>query len=112
MSQAAKNNWYILRTAFRAERDVKHQLGSLGIECWLPLHSTSRVWSETTRVVNIPLYPSFLMVHCSEETVMGLSGKVEGKARVLFYEGKPVILQEARIDAVQELLTLVSGDKV
>lgn len=112
MSQAAKNNWYILCTAFRAERDVKHQLELLGIECWLPLLSTPRAWSGKTKMVDVPFYPSFLMVCCAEETAMGLSEKVDGKARVLFYEGKPVILQGANIEAIQELLKLVSGDKL
>lgn len=102
MSQAANNNWYILCTTARAERTLKDRLETLGVECWLPLHETPRVWSERVRLIRVPMYPTCLFVRCGATEIRDLPQRVQGMARVLCKDGMPAILREATVDAVAE----------
>ena len=55
MAVSNKQNWYVLYTAPRAEKQVKQRLDAQGIKSWLPLHKTPRVWSDRVKIVEIPL---------------------------------------------------------
>ena len=46
-------NWNVLYTAPRAEKQVKERIAALGVECFLPLHRTPRVWSDRVKIVEV-----------------------------------------------------------
>ena len=53
-------NWNVLYTAPRAEKQVKERIAALGVECFLPLHRTPRVWSDRVKIVEVPLFSSYI----------------------------------------------------
>ena len=57
---ADKTSWYVLYTAPRAEKQVRDRINALGVECWLPLHRAPRVWSDRVKIVELPLFNSYL----------------------------------------------------
>lgn len=111
MVKANSNNWYVLYTAARAEKQVKGRIDLLGVECWLPLHHAPRVWSDRVKMVDIPLFSSYLFVRCTDPVLRDLI-RVYGVARILFYNGKPAIVRQREIDAIKEFLEQASSHEL
>lgn len=117
MTDANKMNWYVLYTAPRAEKQVQGRIDALGVECWLPLHRTPRVWSDRVKVVEIPLFSSYVFVRCSDAELRDLI-RVYGVSRIVYYNGKPAVVRQKEIDAIREFLerasehVLCPGDEV
>lgn len=103
MSVVKQKNWYVLYTAARAEKQVLTRLQARGIEAWLPLHSTPRVWSDRIKMVDVPLFPSYLFVSCSEEELRGLI-RVYGVAQIVFHNGRPAVVSAKEIEAIRHFL--------
>lgn len=110
-------NWYVLYTAPRAEKQVKERLTAQNVECWLPLHRTPRVWSDRVKMVDIPLFTSYIFVRCTDSVLRSLL-QVYGVSRIVYYNGKPAIVRQKEIDAIQVFLEqaaehpLCTGDEV
>ena len=96
-------NWYVLYTAPRAEKQVKERIDRLEVECWLPLHRTPRVWSDRVKIVEIPLFSSYIFVRCTDTVLHDLL-KVYGVIRIVFYNQKPAVVRQVEVDAIREFL--------
>lgn len=103
MADVKQNNWYVLYTAPRAEKQVQSRVDALGVECWLPLHRSPRVWSDRVKIVDMPLYRSYLFVRCSEMELRNLL-HVYGVSRIVYYDGKPAVVRQREIDAIKLFL--------
>lgn len=110
-------NWYILYTLPRFEKRVKERLDSNGVTCYLPLHRCPRVWSDRIKMVDIPLFNSYIFVKCKAYEIMPLI-HVNGVIRVVYYDGKPAIVRQTEIDAIMQFIeeakekVLCTGDEV
>lgn len=100
---ADKTCWYVLYTAPRAEKQVKTRIEALGVKCWLPLHRSPRVWSDRVKIVELPLFNSYLFVWCTEPELRNLI-RVYGVIRIVYYDGKPAVIRQREIDAIQDFL--------
>ena len=96
-------HWNVLSTAPRAEKQVKERIEALGVECFLPLHRTPRVWSDRVKIVEVPLFNSYIFVRCPDDVLRDLL-RVYGVVRIVFYNKKPAIVRQKEIDAIQEFL--------
>lgn len=103
MTPPLETNWNVLYTAPRAEKQVKERLAALGVECFLPLHRTPRVWSDRVKIVEVPLFNSYIFVRCTDSVLRELI-QVYGVSRIVFYNGKPAIVRQKEIDAIHEFL--------
>ena len=92
---ADKTSWYVLYTAPRAEKQVRDRIDALGVECWLPLHRAPRVWSDRVKIVELPLFNSYLFVRCTDPELRNLT-RVYGVARIVYYNGKPAVSARRR----------------
>ena len=117
MASDKNQNWYVLYTSPRAEKQVQNRIAALGIECWLPLHRSPRVWSDRVKIVEGPLFNSYVFVYCSDSVLRDLI-YVYGVVRIVYYNGKPAIVRPKEIDAIKEFLeqasdhTLCPGEEV
>lgn len=96
-------NWYVLYTAPRAEKQVRERVEKQGVEAWLPLHRTPRVWSDRVKIVEVPLFSSYVFVRCTDAVLRDLL-KVYGVIRIVFYSGQPAVVRQKEIDAIKEFL--------
>lgn len=109
--------WYVLYTAPRAEKQVKERLEKINIECWLPLHRSPRVWSDRIKMIDVPLFMSYVFVKCKEYELRPLL-TVYGVSRIVYYNGKPAVVREKEIEAIRNFLEQASehplcpGDEV
>jgi transcription antitermination factor NusG len=110
-------NWYILYTSPRFEKRVKERLEWNGVDCYLPLHRCPRVWSDRVKMVDMPLFNSYIFVRCKQHEIMSLL-RITGVVRVVFYNGHPAIVRQQEIDAIKQFIekakekVLCTGDEV
>jgi len=112
-----RKKWYVLYTSPRAEKQVLTKLESIGVECYLPLHRCPRVWSDRVKLVDIPLFNSYIFVKCKDHELFPLT-QIRGIVRVVFYNGSPAVIRQPEIDAIKRFLEeasekiLCTGDEV
>lgn len=54
--------WYVAYVCVRHEKRVAEQLDHSGVECYLPLYRTSRMWNRRRAEVDLPLFPGYIFV--------------------------------------------------
>lgn len=111
MEQENISNWYALYTSPRAEKQVRERIAATGVTCWLPLHRSPRVWSDRVKIVEMPLYTSYIFVYCEEKKLRDLL-RIYGVARIVYYNGKPAVIRQREIDVIREFLELAAGKEL
>lgn len=103
--------WYVLYTSARAEKKVNNRLVELGVETYLPLHRQKKRWSDRVKIVESPLFSSYVFVKCNEHVLRSLL-QVYGVARIVFYLGRPAEVREEEIEAIKEFLELAHEKEI
>ncbi|WP_431243080.1 UpxY family transcription antiterminator [Flavobacterium sp. P21] len=96
-------NWYVLYTKPKWEKKVAERLTQIGIECYCPLITQVKQWSDRKKKVEVPLFNSYVFVQLSEidrNSVFNIPGVV----RYLFWLGKPAIVREEEINIIRASL--------
>jgi len=112
-----KQSWFVLYTTPRAEKQVQDKLERSGVECYLPLHRTPRVWSDRVKLVDIPLFSSYIFVRCKPYELYPLL-RLPGVVKIILYNGSPAVVRQTEIDAIKAFLeqakekVLCTGDEV
>jgi transcriptional antiterminator RfaH len=89
-------NWYVVYTKPKWEKKLAEQLKERGIECYCPLVTQVRQWSDRKKKVEVPLFNSYVFVQLAE-TDRNLVFFSTGAVRYLFWLGKPAIVREEEI---------------
>ncbi len=95
--------WYVLYTTARAEKHVELKLQAEGVETYLPLHKCPRKWSDRVKMVEMPLFSSYIFVYTTDEKLRTLI-RVNGVARIVYYNGKPAVMRPKEIEAIREFV--------
>jgi transcriptional antiterminator RfaH len=98
-----KKNWYVVYTKPKWEKKVAEQLKEKNIECYCPLITQVRQWSDRKKKVEVPLFNSYVFV-CLEESERDLAFLSTGVVRYLFWLGKPAIVREEEIQTIKKWL--------
>ena len=96
-------NWYVIYTKPKWEKKVADKLAQAGIECYCPLITQIKQWSDRKKKVEVPLFNSYVFVQLPEadrNTVFAVPGVV----RYLFWLGKPAIVRDEEIILIQKSL--------
>ena len=102
-----ETNWYVLYTSPRAEKKVKARLDEIGVENYLPLHRSPSVWSDRVKMIDKPLFNSYVFIQCKEYELRSLL-QVYGVVRIVYHMGKPAIIRQKEIDAIRFFLEEVA----
>ena len=57
-----KVGWYIVYTRPRHEKNLTKDLEHMGIETYLPMTNEKRKWQDRIKVIECPLFPSYVFV--------------------------------------------------
>lgn len=96
-------NWYVVYTKPKWEKKVADRLNQIGIECYCPLITQMKQWSDRKKKVEVPLFNSYVFVQLADierNSVFQVSGVV----RYLFWLGKPAIVRDEEIDSIKTSL--------
>ncbi|MEA5005252.1 MAG: UpxY family transcription antiterminator [Rikenellaceae bacterium] len=114
MSELEKSvplNWFVLYTAARAEKKVEMRIREMGVEVYLPIHRIRRKWSDRMKIVELPLFNSYVFVRCTEFQLRKLP-LVYGVARIVYYLQRPAVVRDEEIVAIREFLKIAEDKEV
>lgn len=98
-----EERWFAAYTCPRHEKRVAEQLQERSIESFLPMYRTARRWADRTKVVTLPLFPSYLFVRIRwTERLRAL--QLPGLVRFVGFNGVPASLPDSEIQVLQNAL--------
>lgn len=99
-----KPQWFAVYTKPRSEKKLKDALEKLRIQTFLPLLKQKRKWSDRWKIIDLPLFPSYLFVKItfSSESLKIL--KEPNSVNIVHFSGKPAVVEEEDIELMQTFL--------
>jgi len=99
-----KKKWFAVYTKPRWEKKIDGLLIRKGIESWCPLQRIQKQWSDRKKVIEEPLFKSYVFVRIdfSEERLKVLM--TDGILNFVHYLGKPAIIRDEEIDSIKHYL--------
>ena len=97
-----QNSWYVIYTRSRQEKVLASQLEAAGFEVYLPLISRVSNWSDRKKVVEIPLFNSYVFIKdvCDKYQFKNFKSFVT----FLNYNGKPAIVKQNEIEILKTII--------
>jgi len=102
-NSVSEDKWYALYTRPRAEKLVFQRLVEAGIETYLPLQKTYRMWSDRKKMVEKPLLSSYIFVKTNNKYFPTIY-KTNGVVKFVSFEGHPVSIPGKQIDNLRLLI--------
>ena len=96
-------NWYAAYTKPRWEKKVDKLLKTKGYESYCPLNKVRRKWSDRYKIVEEPLFTSYVFVLLSVDQFAEVR-QVSGIINFLYWNGKPGIVKNEEIVAIKKFL--------
>nr|WP_317165188.1 UpxY family transcription antiterminator [Flavobacterium sp. XN-5] len=96
-------NWYVVYTKPKWEKKVAEQLTKIGVECYCPMVTQVRQWSDRKKKVIVPLFNSYIFVQLPEAE-RSLVFQSAGAVRYLFWLGKAAIVRDEEIATIKQWL--------
>lgn len=95
--------WHVIHTRPRWEKKVHSSLLLKGIECYCPLKKVTRQWSDRIKVIEEPLFKSyvFVKIHDEHRTSVRITA---GVLNFVHLNGKPSIVKEKQLQTIQSFL--------
>jgi len=95
--------WYAIYTNPRAEKQVRDRLMEAGVEVFLPLQKTYRIWSDRKKLVEVPLLSSYVFVKVTPLEFPKVY-QSSGVVRFITFEGQPASIPQNQIDNLRLLI--------
>ncbi len=95
--------WLALYTKPRWEKKVNELLTSKGFESYCPLNKVHRKWSDRIKLIEEPLFKSYVFVHIQDEEQTKIR-LVNGVLNFVYWLGKPAIIKPQEIDRIKRFL--------
>ena len=95
--------WLAVYTRPRWEKKVNQLLAERGIERYCPLNKVSRKWSDRIKVIEEPLFKSYVFVKVNDDdrTHVRLT---PGIINFVYWQGKPAVIKEKEINSIKRFL--------
>jgi transcription antitermination factor NusG len=99
----SRKNWYVIYTKPRWEKKVYTLLTDKDIEAYCPLNKVRRKWSDRMRLVEEPLFKSYVFVKVSEEEQTQVR-MINGVVNFIYWLGKPAVVKNKEIEIIRKFL--------
>ena len=99
----SKKNWYAVYTKPRWEKKVHATMTSRGMASYCPLNKVRKQWSDRIKLVEEPLFKSYVFVHVPEEDQTRVR-MVDGVLNYVYWQGKPAVIKEKEIEDIRRFL--------
>ena len=74
-----------------------------GVESYCPLNKVHRKWSDRIKLVDEPLFKSYVFVKVNEEEKTSVR-MTQGVVNFIYWLGKPAIIKEKEIETIKKFL--------
>jgi transcription antitermination factor NusG len=97
------HKWLAIYSRPRWEKKVNQLLAEKGFESYCPLNKVRRKWSDRVKVVEEPLFKSYVFVKVNEEDRTAVRMTL-GVINFVYWEGKPAVIKEKEINTIKRFL--------
>jgi transcription antitermination factor NusG len=97
-------HWYAAQTRANHEKTVAEQFSERCVEHFLPLYESARRWKDRRVTLQLPFFPGYILVRVPLRERLRIL-QVPGVSRLVGFNGSPVPLEDAEIDALREKLS-------
>lgn len=103
--------WYACYTRARHEKRVHALLAKSGMESYLPLVPRESQWKDRRKVVEWPMFPSYVFVRCPHGALhRALS--IPGVSAVVKTQGRPVPIADDDLENVRRFSRALRGETI
>lgn len=95
--------WYAVYTKPRWEKKIHKLFSEKGLESYCPLNKIRRKWSDRIKIVEEPLFTSYVFVKVDEEEKTKVR-TTNGVLNFVYWQGKPAIIKEKEIEVIKKFL--------
>ena len=96
-------HWYAVYTKPRWEKKICAQLEKKGLVYYCPMNKVRRKWSDRYKIIEEPLFKSYVFVQVSEEEKTRVR-LTDGVVNFLYWNGKPGIIKDEEIEIMKNWL--------
>lgn len=95
--------WLALYSRPRWEKKVNKLLIEKGLESYCPLNKVTRKWSDRLKLIEEPLFKSYVFVKVSDEDRTAVR-MTPGVVNFVYWNGKPAVIKEKEINTIKRFL--------
>ncbi|BAV06389.1 Transcription antitermination factor NusG [Filimonas lacunae] len=95
--------WFAVYTKPRWEKKINSVLEKKGIESWCPLQKLQRQWSDRKKVIEDPLFKSYVFVRIADQEKLRVL-QTDGILNFVYYLNKPAIIKDEEIETIKSYL--------
>ena len=96
-------SWYALYTKPRWEKKVHEAMLKRGLESYCPMNKVRKKWSDRYKIVEEPLFKSYLFVHIVEDE-KSIVRYIDGVVNYVYWLGKPAKINAEDINRIKRFL--------
>ncbi|MEW7293163.1 UpxY family transcription antiterminator [Aquimarina sp. 2304DJ70-9] len=104
MGKLLKIGWYVLYVRSRQEKKVDNLLKESHLESFLPLVKTVRQWSDRKKIIEAPLFPSYVFVKINSAQDFYKASSIEGACTFVRCGGEYALAQDDEIQKIKLFL--------
>jgi transcription antitermination factor NusG len=105
MLKPEEKRWHVIYTKSKWEKKVDELLMQRGFESWCPVQKQERQWSDRKKIIEVPLFRSYVFVKASKEDYTRVLSTM-GVVNFLYFEKKPAIIRDVEIEEIKKYLGL------
>ena len=103
LTKIMTRKWLAIYTRPRWEKKVNSLLLEKGVESYCPLNKVRRKWSDRVKIVEEPLFKSYVFVKVSDDDRTAVR-MTPGAINFVYWNGKPAVIREKEIIAIRKFL--------
>jgi len=101
--RVARRQWFALRVKARSEKTVAAIAREKGYEEFLPVYQCHRRWSDRVKLVELPLFPGYVLCRLEAENRLPLL-KIPDVLHFVSIGRNPIPVEDTDIEAIQTAL--------
>lgn len=103
MKAADVIRWYVFYTKPRWEKKIYEKLIAKDLEAYLPLIKVWRQWSDRKKLIEEPLFKSYIFAHVNEKGRLAVL-QTEGVVRCVSFNGRIAVVPDEQIEYVKKIV--------
>jgi len=103
MEVSKEKKWFAIYTKPRWEKKVNSRLLEKGIDSWCPVQKKMSQWSDRKKLIEDPLFKSYVFVHISEDERLAVL-TTDGAVQFVYHLKKPAVIRDEEIEIIRAYL--------
>lgn len=100
MTIDGRKRWCIIYTKSRGEKKLIQELSKCNVNSYLPLMKQERIWSDRKKIIQIPVFPSYVFVEVNNKNYY-LALQCNNAVKYVYQGNKPAYILETEIDQLK-----------